>query len=298
MLKVSNTAEDPTFLDAQVSALELLHSKPGRLDTPRAIRCATGEWVSSAGAHAVWLVTYLPGQPLAELPERPEDLHRDLGRGLGDLDRRLAGFDHPATRRIHPWDLRNAPGTVPFTDYITDPGGRETVQSGLRRFEMRTLPEVDRLPFQVIHNDANDHNVLVRDVDKAPRISGLVDFGDMVWTARACEPAIAMTYPMMTAEDPLAAGAEVLAGYHDSSPMDRAEIGSVPYLVEARLCVSVTMSSFRRRLDPENAYLSVSEAPAWRLLGWMSTTPPARWVETFEDACASVRPIDGNASPE
>lgn len=298
VLKISNTTEDPGFLEAQVSALEFLQSKPGRLDTPRAVPCSTGERVSREGAHALWLVTYLQGKPLAEVSEQPEGLYRDLGRGLGDLDGRLAGFDHPAARRIFRWDLMSAPGVVPFTDHISDSDGRKTVRSSLGRFETWVLPAVDRLPFQVIHNDANDYNILAHEDGAAVRISGLLDFGDMVWTARACEPAIAMLYPMMTADDPLVAGAEVLAGYHESLALDRAEIRLIPHLIEARLCVSVTVSSYERRLDPDNAYLSVSEATAWRLLDWMSTTPPARWVETFEDACASVRPIEGNASPE
>jgi Ser/Thr protein kinase RdoA (MazF antagonist) len=254
--------------------------------------------VSREGPHSIWLVTWLPGQPLAEVAQGPSGLLGDLGRGLGDLDRRLAGFDHPATRRIHPWDLRNAPGAIAFADHIAEKGARATVRARLARFEAQVLPAVDRLPFQVIHNDANDYNVLVQDADGTPRISGLLDFGDVVWTARACEPAVAMTYPMMAAEDPMAAGAEVLAGYHESLAMDRAEIRAVPYLIEARLCVSVTMSAYRRSLDPENEYLSVSQASAWRLLDWLSTTPPARWIETFEDACASVRPIARNASPE
>jgi Ser/Thr protein kinase RdoA (MazF antagonist) len=298
VLKISNTTEDQDFLDAQVSALEFLQAKPGRLETPRAVPSSAGEYVGREGAHALWLVTFLQGMPLAEVSELPEGLHRDLGRGLGDLDRRLAGFDHPAARRIYHWDLRNAPGVVPFTDHISDATGRKTVRSSLGRFETWVLPAVDRLPFQIIHNDANDYNILTSEDRAVVRIIGLLDFGDMVWTARACEPAIAMMYPMMTADDPLVAAAEVLAGYHESQALERAEIRLIPHLIEARLCVSVTMSSYQRRLDPDNAYLSVSEAPAWRLLDWMSTTPPARWVETFEDACASVRPIEGNASPE
>ena len=281
-----------------MSALEFLHERTGRLDTPRAVPCLTGESVIREGEHALWLVTYLQGKPLAEVSDRPEGLHRDLGRGLGDLDRRLEDFDHPAVRRTHRWDLRNAPGVVPFTDHISNSDGRKTVRSSLGRFETWVLPAVNRLPFQVIHNDANDYNILAREVGGAVRISGLLDFGDMVWTARACEPAIAMVYPMMTADDPLLAGADVLAGYHELRALERAEIRLIPHLIEARLCVSVTMSSYRRSLDPDNEYLSVSEASAWRLVDWMSATPPARWAETFEDACASVRPIEGNTSPE
>jgi Ser/Thr protein kinase RdoA (MazF antagonist) len=293
-----NSEEDTGFLDAQVSALDLLQKSPGRLETPAVVPGSAGRFVTRDGVHPVWLVTWLSGQLMADVQDPPDALLHDLGRGLGDLDRRLAEFEDPATRRIHPWDLRNAPGAQSFVDHIADTARRELVRSRLSRFETRVLPEVDDLRFQVIHNDANDYNVLVAGRGDDIRVTGLLDFGDLMWTARACELAIAMTYPMMSAADPLDAGAKVLAGYHEELPLDRAEIRALPYLIEARLCVSVTMSAHRLSVDPANAYLAVSEAPAWRLLDWMSTMPPARWIDTLEDACASARLNGENDSQE
>lgn len=298
VLKIMNSEEDTAFLDAQVSALDLLQKSPGRLETPAVVTGSAGRFVTREGVHPVWLVTWLSGQLMADVQDPSDALLHDLGRGLGDLDRRLAEFDDPATRRIYPWDLRNAPGALSFVDHIADPAGREFVRSRLSHFETRVLPEVDELPFQVIHNDANDHNLLVAGEGEDLRATAVLDFGDLVWTARACELAIAMAYPMMSAADPLAAGARVLAGYHGELPLDRSEIRALPYLIEARLCVSVTMSAHRLSVDPANAYLAVSEAPAWSLLDWMSATPPDRWIGTFEDACAGVGPTGGNASRE
>jgi Ser/Thr protein kinase RdoA (MazF antagonist) len=298
VLKISNSSEEPGLLDAQVSVLELLQARPGRLETPRVIRCSTGTTVIREGAHLVWLVTFLPGRVLADVAEPPGALLRGLGEGLGDLDRRLETFDHPAARRIYEWDLRQAPGALRLVDHIADRTGRETVRAALSRFQSERLPEVDRLPFQVIHGDANDHNLLVRGEGAAGRIGGLLDFGDLVWTARACEPAIAMTYAMLPAADPLEAGALVLAGYHETRGLSRSEIRLLPHLIEARLSVSVTMSAYRRKQEPANEYLSLAEAPAWRLIEWMSTTPPSRWTPIFEDACDASHSIDGNAVPE
>ncbi len=298
VLKIMNSEEDTAFLDAQVSALDLLQKSPGRLETPAVVPGSVGRFVTREGLHPVWLVTWLSGRLMADVQDPPDALLHDLGRGLGDLDRRLAEFDDPATRRIYPWDLRNAPGALSFVDHIADPAGRELVRSRLSHFETRVLPEVDFLPLQVIHNDANDYNLLVAGEGEDLRVTGLLDFGDLVWTARACELAIAMAYPMLSAADPLAAGARVLAGYHGELALDRSEIRALPYLIEARLCVSVTMSAHRLSVDPANAYLAVSEAPAWSLLDWMSTTPPDRWIDTFEDACASRSPTGGNASRE
>jgi Ser/Thr protein kinase RdoA (MazF antagonist) len=298
VLKIMNSEENTAFLDAQVSALDLLQKSPGRLETPAVVPGSAGRFVTREGVHPVWLVTWLSGQLMADVRDPPDALLHDLGCGLGDLDRRLAEFDDPATRRVYPWDLRNAPGALSFVDHIADPAGRELVRSRLSYFETRVLPEVGFLPLQVIHNDANDYNLLVAGEGGDLRVTGLLDFGDLMWTARACELAIAMAYPMLSAADPLAAGAQVLAGYHGELPLDRAEIRALPYLIEARLCVSVTMSAHRLSVDPANAYLAVSEAPAWRLLDWMSTTPPDRWIGTFEDACARPSPTGGTASRE
>lgn len=281
-----------------MAVLGLLQERPGRLDTPRVIRCLTGRPVTREGAHLVWLVTFLRGRILADVSDPPVGLLRGVGQGLGDLDRRLATFGHPATRRVYDWDLRQAPRALRLVDHISDRTGREAVRKILSRFQSEWSPEIEHLPFQVVHGDANDHNLLVQGEGAAGRIGGLLDFGDMVWTARACEPAIAMTYAMLSATDPLEAGANVLAGYHENLRLSRAEIQLLPHLIEARLSVSVTMSAYRRGQDPANEYLSLSEAPAWRLIDWMSTTPPSRWTRTFEDACAAGRPIDGNAAPE
>jgi Ser/Thr protein kinase RdoA (MazF antagonist) len=122
-------------------------------------------------------------------------------------------------------------------------------------------------------------------------VAGLLDFGDLVWTARVCEAAIAATYAMFETADPAASGARVLAGYHEILGLERAEVRAVPRLIDARLCVSVTMSAYRQSQEPENEYLSVSEESAWELLGRMTDTPVSHWVEPFEEACTAVRPF-------
>ena len=89
---------------------------------------------------------------------------------------------------------------LPLTEDIGDPAGRDLVRRRLRRFETEVIPRLERLPFQVVHNDANDGNVLVcrerlledgREVGEAGETGsagyepcGLLDFGDMMWTPR------------------------------------------------------------------------------------------------------------------
>ena len=46
-------------------------------------------------------------------------------------------------------------------------------------------------------------------------------------------------------------------------------------LVALRLATSVVLSAHQARLDPDDPYLTVSEAPAWDLLGRLILTEPA-----------------------
>ena len=67
----------------------------------------------------------------------------------------------------------------------------------------------------MIYNDANDYNVLV---DAAgTRVVSLLDLGDVVHSAAVCDLAIAIAYVMLDKQDPIAAAAEVVAGYHRRS---------------------------------------------------------------------------------
>lgn len=262
------------------------------LRVPEVVRCSDGGSIVQAGKHQAWLATWLDGVPIARLDSRPPELLKALGRALGELDGRLAGFDDPAFHRTFRWELMQAPAILPLTENIGDPAGRDHVRRRLRRFEAEVIPRLERLPFQVVHNDANDGNVLVCPSDRCAKDGGevggagyepcgLLDFGDMMWTPRVCEPAIAMTYAMLGPDEPLESGQALLAGYQESVPLGSDEIEVLPDLIEARLCVSVTISACERKRDPENAFATLSEAPAWRILDWLAGDPGARLNEAF-----------------
>jgi hypothetical protein len=269
VLKISNSSERPEFLDAQVRALEYLAAEPPiALRVPFVTRRPNGDATICTRGHLVWLVSWLEGRPIADLASRPHALLREFGRVLGELDARLAGFDDPALHREFRWDLMRAPAVIGLTDHIPDPAGRRHVVRRLRRFATDTISRLEQLPFQVVHNDANDHNLLVQ-----PAASGdgfvpcaLLDFGDLLWTPRVAEAAIATTYAMLGSEEPVEAAGALLSGYHAALPLAPEERGLLPDLIEARLCASVAISAYERACDPDNAFVTVSEAPAWQLL--------------------------------
>jgi 4-aminobutyrate aminotransferase-like enzyme/murein DD-endopeptidase MepM/ murein hydrolase activator NlpD len=122
-----------------------------------------------------------------------------------------------------------------------------------------------------IHGDANDHNVLVAPVrsGEEPRdrkVVGVVDFGDAVRSYTVGEAAIAAAYAMLGKADPLTVAARLVAGFQRSFPLREPEVAALFPLMGLRLCASVAISAHQRRREPEDAYLTVSEAPAWALL--------------------------------
>jgi Ser/Thr protein kinase RdoA (MazF antagonist) len=238
---------------------------------------------TGAESHLVWLVRFLEGRPLAEARPRSPELLNAFGRALGELDLRLAAFSHAAVHRDLRWDLRNAPAVRPLLEHVEAPARRELAAARLDRAEEEVLPRLRETRAQVIHNDANDYNILVDTSGTA--LTGILDFGDMVHTHLVCEPAVAMAYLMMNDSDPISAARRFLTGYHSACPLTEAEILLLPDLIITRLCVSVVLSAHARRSRPENAYLTVSEAPAWRLLDLLRTLDGDEIAAELAGAC-------------
>ena len=60
-------------------------------------------------------------------------------------------------------------------------------------------PRFPELRTSVIHNDANDNNILVQ--ESGSQVKSIIDFGDMVHTYTICELAIAIAYMILDKED-------------------------------------------------------------------------------------------------
>ena len=113
--------------------------------------------------HFVRLLTYLPGKPLALVKPHDAELLASLGRFFGTIDQALQDFDHPATHRDFHWDLNNASRIIQsYLKHIKAPDNRHLVEGFLERFQAETEPQLGELRTGIIHNDANDYNVLDR----------------------------------------------------------------------------------------------------------------------------------------
>jgi 4-aminobutyrate aminotransferase-like enzyme/Ser/Thr protein kinase RdoA (MazF antagonist) len=288
ILKIVNSTEPKVESDFQTALLDHLGNADHKLGVPHLKTSLSGSALASVTSstgeqHALRLVGWLAGTPLAEAKRTP-DLMRSLGSALGELDSALRGFIHPGAVRDLDWDLRHAARARSRLHFVQDEQKRALLERFIARFETAVEPTLSRLRAQVIHNDANDWNVLVDEQD-SQKISGIIDFGDAVHTVLIAEVAIACAYSILDMDDPIGAAAALAAGFHEKYPLQAEELDVLFDLIAMRLVTSVTFSASRRDRTDDNPYLAISEAPAWRLLEKMDAMNPRLATAILRKAC-------------
>lgn len=277
VLKVANPAEDPAVLAAQHRILRWIEAQSPSLHVPRVVPGLHGDDIVRATDgrgvdHQARLLSFVSGTLLADLPPpRSPALLSSVGKFLGRLTVALDGFDDPAVHRVLEWDVVRGPETVrEKLSLIESVQQRELVTQCVARFEARVISRLPHLRRSVIHNDGNDHNLLVRH----DTVSGVIDFGDVVHSITVAEVAVGGAYAMLDESDPLLAAGRVVAGFAGAFPLTPEECEILFDLMLMRLAISVSVCAEQKRLQPRNPYLTVSERPAWSALERLVSVRP------------------------
>jgi 4-aminobutyrate aminotransferase-like enzyme/Ser/Thr protein kinase RdoA (MazF antagonist) len=289
LLRISHSDEQRANILFQNALLAHLSQSPASAFVQSLIPSTRGQAICEIeyeqGRRFVRLFSWLDGRLLARTkPHLPELLH-SFGGMLGTVDAALAGFDHAGAHRNLKWDLSRADWIGADIEWIDDANQRALVQQHLSHYLNEVQPKLAGLRASVIHNDANDYNVLVGDAGYEGKAAGLIDFGDAMFAPTVCNPAIALAYAMLDKPDPLASAGHIVRGYHAAFPLAEAEIEVLFPLAAMRLCVSVVNSARRKREEPADAYGVVSEAPAWRALERLQREHPRMAHYKLRHAC-------------
>ena len=293
ILKIANADEPISLLELQADALAFLAERDLAVGLPRIVLTTAGARGlatpgENGGSHWVRLLTYVPGEVLGRIQPRTPELLESFGQVLGRLDAELVEFDHPAAERSEfIWDLTRAGDVIAVeAPHVRNKGRRARVEALAGEFEAFVAPALADVPRSVIHNDANDYNVLIGPPAlEGRRVVGLLDFGDLLKSATVCEVAIGCAYALMGMSDPMAAMLSVVRGYHRARPLSEAELEILFPLIRTRLGVSVCVSSSRTAEGASDGYLTISEAPAWEALDRLDEVHPRLARDLFRDAC-------------
>jgi Ser/Thr protein kinase RdoA (MazF antagonist) len=274
VLKFANSAEPAAVTDFQNQALLHIARVAPDIPVPRVIPANDGKLMfeveSAAGdPHRVRLLSWLEGVPLQHA-QGVSAVARQMGDCLAQIGLALREFEHPAGDYALLWDIRNAASLEKLLPHVDDRDLRTLCAQRLSRFRDVIAPQLDTLRSQVIHNDMNPSNVLVDDAD-VNRVTGVIDFGDMVFSRLVNDVAVAAAYFCKIEEDPFAEVVECL---------------DLPDLILTRHLTTVMITHWRASLYPDNAeYILRSEGRARGMLQLVTESSINDAARRFLDVC-------------
>ena len=278
VLKVFNPVESLDIINLQTDVLEHFQVYRSRtIRTPKIIKALDGQKFicikRNNQKYILRLVSYLIGDQLKDIKQKDISYFR-IGSFIGDLASILQSFSGKYYDRVFPWDISNIDFLHFNHSLFSDQNKKNIIIHFMNEYEKNVDPNKQFLRKNIIHNDCNDHNIIVR--NKSETI-GVIDFGDIVYSYIVIEPAVCIAYAVLGKKNPFDIICDILKGYCNSNQLSDVELKLAIYFVCIRLCISVTMAKFRSQLFPENEYLMVSNIKAWEFLQFMFYEDLGSW---------------------
>jgi hydroxylysine kinase len=223
LLKVAHPADDPLSVNLQTAAMAYV-AEQSPLPVQGILLTVEGEIEPEIDGRVARLLTWLPGSTEHYLDPF------EAGRTLGQVSDALSTFDHPAAHRDFVWDVARL-------DLVRELQERFPAEEVAEVFSLWDALDLTGLPRQVIHNDFHPGNVL----SDGSRITGVLDFGDVVYTARVVDVAVALCY--FGWED------ELIEGFCSVVPLTDSEKDALPVLVAARYAQRILLNQLLGRHD-------------------------------------------------
>ncbi len=304
VVKVMHAHASATHVDLQINVLCALQelSNNARPDTATVVATRDGHYrsryIDENAEHIVWVVSYLEGVLAADQQPYTSTTLRNLGKGIAHIHRDLATFDHEGLDSESNWSLTGADWIARHTEELCDafPKQADWLNASIAAFiddnpEGTGKAALLTLEQQAIHGDINEHNVLFSRphlfrIEEEQQISGLIDFGDAHRAPRICDLAVACTYFMMHQENPWKALQSLVQGYHRELPLTPHEREFLMPLVRLRLAQSLTHSMLRSK-ESDDDYVTISQAPALKLIDQLSEFQPGFATYWVHHACGN-----------
>jgi len=259
VLKIAGPRERVETLDFQTAALDHIRREDANLGVPRVIATVNGELRTAVESNEgpalqARLLTHVPGVPLDSAEHLTEATLRSVGQLIGRVLRSLERFEAPVSQDFLPWDVLN--GLVvrdEFREHNLPDCLEDLCAPFLDRFATESLPQLRALPAQVIHNDLHSGNILCDPQDTA-RLTGCIDFGDMVCRPALMELASAFGEFAGSFSDPLNDFRTVLEGVREHVELPDDLLGLLYDASLARAILCAQIATFRIReanVDPE-----------------------------------------------
>ncbi|MBE7659994.1 aminotransferase class III-fold pyridoxal phosphate-dependent enzyme [Tenacibaculum finnmarkense] len=288
ILKISRPNEEENYLDFQQKLLQYVAENNAEIIAPKVIKDIEGNVISTiidafGNVRKVRLLTWISGRVWSSVNPQLDSLRFSLGEQCGLLTKALQGFEHPQAKREFVWDVAQSLWTTAHINLFKNEQ-KEIISYFQNNFE-NNKTSYDLLRKSVVHNDANDNNVIVSTTLVNPTVKAAIDYGDAIYTQVINDVAIACAYAVMNHNEPLQAALSFIKGYHQNFPLQEKELAHLYDAIAMRLVISVTKSAINKIEEPNNKYLLISEKPAWEVLEKWREIHPDFAEYNFRIAC-------------
>ena len=288
ILKISRPDEDLNYLKYQQSILRHLDKNTANIATPKVINDKTGNAISKivddfGNQRYVRLLTWVSGRIWSSVNPHSNSLRYDLGKQCGLLTKAFQSFTHEESYKEFDWDIAQSMWTKHHL-HLFSSEEKEIVSHFQNQFKNCHSTYLN-LRKSIVHNDANDNNIVVSENIINPKVEAVIDFGDTIYTQIINDVAIVCAYAIMHYNDPLEAALPIVKGYHETFSLQEEELSYLYMAIAMRLVISVTKSAINKINEPNNEYLLISEQPAWELLKkWQAISPEFAHF-SFREVC-------------
>ncbi|CAL2076765.1 Peptidase M23 [Tenacibaculum dicentrarchi] len=288
ILKISRPKEDENYLDFQQKLLQYVAKNNAEIIAPKVIKDTEGNVISTiidafGNVRKVRLLTWISGRVWSSVNPQLDSLRFSLGEQCGLLTKALQGFNHEEAKREFVWDVAQSLWTKKHINLFENEQ-KEIITYYQTQFENNKI-NYDSLRKSVVHNDANDNNVIVSKELVNPTVKAAIDYGDAIYTQVINDVAIACAYAIMNHNEPLESALHIVKGYHQNFPLQEKELAHLYDAIAMRLVISVTKSAINKIEEPNNKYLLISEKPAWEVLKKWREIHPDFAEYNFRIAC-------------
>ncbi|APG65378.1 peptidase M23 [Tenacibaculum todarodis] len=291
ILKISRPNEDENYLDFQQKLLQYVAENGEDLIAPKVVNDKEGKVIATikddfGNTRKVRLLTWVSGRVWSSVNPQLNSLRSSLGKQCGLLTASLKGFNHKKASRAFVWDVAQSLWTKEHIHLFSDKK-KEIITYFQNEFEAKKT-SYDALRKSVVHNDANDNNVIVSKELINPTVKAAIDYGDAIYTQIINDLAIACAYAIMNHNDVLEACLPIIKGYHSTFPLQENELAHLYNAIAMRLVISVTKSAINKIEEPNNEYLLISEQRAWDVLKKWRAIHPQFAEYSFRAVCGFI----------
>ena len=269
LFKIYNNHENLDTIKMQRSLLKFLIRNNFQYQIPKPFG-NIGEILKEDLVYYSSMFHFIDGEQLSNEKLGFEN-YRAMGIFLGNFSKTVSMFKHKNLSRHFEWDTRQIKYLKDKLNYIDDTQNRMLVSNFISKYYKAVEEVKPELRYSFIHNDANNQNILIHPNGK---LKGIIDFGDVTYSYTMLEAAVCMSYIGRGHHNPIKVWKSFLEGYLSEYQLKDEEIKLLPIMISARICLSIIMCSWRKKIFPENTYLTISEKTSWELLNFLKENDP------------------------